>query len=48
VEVDRDFKLILIAIDHYEYRNIDFGSLRISVVDTRNVVRGDGRIIYRA
>ncbi len=48
VEVSHDFDLILIATAHDEYRNIDFGSLGISVVDTRNVVRGDGRIIYRA
>jgi UDP-N-acetyl-D-glucosamine dehydrogenase len=42
------YDLILVATPHDEYRNIDFAALGVPVVDTRNVVRGKGKWIYRA
>jgi len=42
------YDLLLVATAHDEYRNIDFASLNIPVVDTRNIVHGNGRITYRA
>jgi UDP-N-acetyl-D-glucosamine dehydrogenase len=42
------YDLLLVATAHDEYRNIDFTLLDIPVVDTRNVVRSNGRMIYRA
>ncbi len=46
--VSRDFDLILISTPHDEYRSIDFASLGIPVVDTRNVVKKKGRLCYDA
>jgi UDP-N-acetyl-D-glucosamine dehydrogenase len=48
VGISGDFDLILIATAHDEYRDIDFLSLGVPVVDTRNVVRERGALIYRA
>jgi UDP-N-acetyl-D-glucosamine dehydrogenase len=48
VAVSGDFDLILIATPHDEYRKIDFSSLGIPVVDTRNVVKQKGALLYRA
>ncbi len=48
VEVSGDFDLILIATAHDEYKNFDFASLGIPVVDTRNVVSGRDKNIYKA
>ncbi len=39
VEINNCFDLILIATAHDEYRKIDFKSLNIPIVDTRNVIR---------
>jgi UDP-N-acetyl-D-glucosamine dehydrogenase len=38
VEIRGDFDLILIATAHDEYKNIDFKSLGVPVVDTRNII----------
>lgn len=46
--VSRDFDLVLICTPHDEYRTIDFASLGIPVVDTRNVVKKKGRLCYDA
>jgi len=46
--VDGSFDLILIATAHDEYRALDLLSFGIPVVDTRNIVHGDGLLIYRA
>jgi UDP-N-acetyl-D-glucosamine dehydrogenase len=48
VEISGDFDLILIATPHDEYRNVDFASLGVPVVDTRNVVKQKGDFLYRA
>jgi len=48
VPLSRDFDLILIATPHDEYRSIDFASLGIPVVDTRNVVKKKGRLCFDA
>jgi len=39
-EINNKFDLILIATAHDEYRQIDFASFGIPVVDTRNLLRG--------
>jgi UDP-N-acetyl-D-glucosamine dehydrogenase len=48
VEISDRFDLILIATAHDEYQNINFKSLGIPVVDTRNVIRDKGGIVYQA
>jgi UDP-N-acetyl-D-glucosamine dehydrogenase len=48
VPITGDYDLLLIATAHDAYRSRDLLSYGIPVVDTRNVVRGNGRIIYRA
>ena len=48
VEISRNYDLILIATPHDEYRAIDFAGLGIPIVDTRHVVKSNGRYIYRA
>jgi UDP-N-acetyl-D-glucosamine dehydrogenase len=49
VEVSNKFDLILIATAHDEYRQIDFTSLGLPVVDTRNVIRDkNSSLFYRA
>ena len=49
VEVSNRFDLILIATAHDEYRQIDFTSLGLPVVDTRNVIRDkNSSLFYRA
>jgi UDP-N-acetyl-D-glucosamine dehydrogenase len=48
VEISRDFDLILIATSHDEYLSIDFKSLGIPVVDTRNVAKGKWRQLYQS
>jgi UDP-N-acetyl-D-glucosamine dehydrogenase len=48
VKVSRDFDLILIATAHEEYLSMDFKSLGIPVVDTRNVAKGKWRQLYQS
>ena len=48
VPITGDYDLLLIATPHDEYKKIDFCSLGIPVVDTRNIVHGNSRLIYRA
>jgi len=38
VEISGDFDLILIATAHDDYKKIDFNSLGVPVVDTRNII----------
>ena len=45
--VTNNYDLLLVATAHDEYSNIDFNSLSVPVVDTRNIVRGNDRIIHR-
>jgi UDP-N-acetyl-D-glucosamine dehydrogenase len=46
--ISKDFDLLLIATPHDEYRAIDFASLGVPVVDTRNIVRTKGEFLFRA
>lgn len=48
VEISRNYDLILIATPHDDYRTIDLAGLGIPIVDTRNIVKSNGRYIYRA
>lgn len=48
VPITGAYDLLLIATPHDEYRSYDLLSLGIPVVDTRNIVQGAGRMIYRA
>jgi UDP-N-acetyl-D-glucosamine dehydrogenase len=38
VEITNKYDLVLIATAHSEYKQIDFSSLNIPIVDTRNIV----------
>ncbi|NTW35789.1 MAG: nucleotide sugar dehydrogenase [Syntrophobacteraceae bacterium] len=46
--VTADHDLIIIATAHDEFRKLDFAALGVPVVDTRNIVQGNGRLHYRA
>ncbi len=46
--VDGSYDLILIATLHEQYKQIDFKSLNVPVVDTRNLLRQKGGSIYPA
>ena len=48
VEIGKGFDLILIATAHDEYQRVDFKSLGIPVVDTRNVIPDKGGFVYQA
>ena len=48
VPISREFVLILIATAHDEYKKTDFESLGVPVVDTRNIVRGEGANFFKA
>jgi UDP-N-acetyl-D-glucosamine dehydrogenase len=48
VEISDRFDLILIATAHDQYQSLDFTSLGIPVVDTRNLIRDKGRLVYQA
>ncbi len=48
VEIGPGFDLILIATAHDGYQRVDFKSLGIPVVDTRNVIRDKGALVYQA
>jgi UDP-N-acetyl-D-glucosamine dehydrogenase len=49
VEISGDFDLILIATAHDEYKKIDFKSLGVPVVDTRNIITDkDAGIFFTA
>ena len=48
VGVSGEFDLLLVATAHDEYLKKDLSSLGAPVVDTRNIVAGNSRMIYRA
>jgi UDP-N-acetyl-D-glucosamine dehydrogenase len=48
VKIDGKYDLILIATPHDEYRKVDFAKFNIPIVDTRNVVKKGGKLVYRA
>ena len=48
VKIGKGFDLILIATAHDEYNKINFMNLGIPVVDTRNIVKGKNRLLYKA
>lgn len=48
VEVNGEFDLLLVATPHDEYLKKDLSSFGAPVVDTRNIVAGNSRMIYRA
>jgi UDP-N-acetyl-D-glucosamine dehydrogenase len=46
-EINDEFDLLLVATAHDEYRKLDLSSWGIPVVDTRNIVQSNGRLVYR-
>lgn len=48
VEITGNYDLMLIATPHDMYKNIDFFSFNIPIVDTRNIVHGENRLLYKA
>jgi UDP-N-acetyl-D-glucosamine dehydrogenase len=47
-KINGNFDCILIATAHDEYRDIDFKSFGIPIVDTRSVVKGKSKLFYSA
>jgi UDP-N-acetyl-D-glucosamine dehydrogenase len=48
VPVSGDFDLLLVATAHDEYRSIDFQSLNVPVIDTRNVAGPANGLVFKA
>ena len=48
VKITADYDLVLVATPHDEYRSAKLEQLGIPIVDTRNVVRPDDKIVFRA
>lgn len=46
--IDNTYDLILIATAHDEYKNIDFISLNVPIVDTRNLIKDTSPMIFKA
>lgn len=47
-EIDNGYDLIVIATPHDDFKEIDFDSLQVPVVDTRNVIKGKNKLCYSA
>jgi UDP-N-acetyl-D-glucosamine dehydrogenase len=48
VPVNGDHDLLLVATAHDDYRSMDLLSFGVPVVDTRNLVREESRLLYKA
>ena len=48
VEISNNFDLILVATAHDEYKKIDFSKITIPIVDSRNLVAGDHKMLFKA
>ena len=47
-KIDNTYDLILISTAHDEYRDLDFNALDIPVVDTRNVIKDENPLFFKA
>ncbi|EKD34937.1 MAG: Nucleotide sugar dehydrogenase, partial [uncultured bacterium] len=47
-KIDNTCDLILISTAHDEYRDIDFAALNIPIVDTRNVLKSNNPLFFKA
>jgi UDP-N-acetyl-D-glucosamine dehydrogenase len=47
-KISGNFDLVLIATAHDEYKDIDFKSFGIPIVDTRDVLKGKSKLFYQA
>jgi UDP-N-acetyl-D-glucosamine dehydrogenase len=48
VKVGKGYDLILVATAHDEYKKMDLTALGVPVVDTRNIVQGRSKLLYKA
>lgn len=48
VKISGDYDLFLVTTAHDEYRNIDFSKYGVPVVDTRNLLKGNSPLYYKA
>lgn len=46
--IDNSYDLILIATAHDEYKDVDFNALKIPVVDTRNIIKDNNPMFFKA
>jgi UDP-N-acetyl-D-glucosamine dehydrogenase len=46
--IDDVYDLMIISTAHDDFRDIDFGSLHVPVVDTRNIITKKGSLFYSA
>ena len=46
--IDNTYDLILISTAHDDYKNIDFASLNIPVVDSRNMLKEANPLFFKA
>ena len=47
-EINDGYDLIIIATPHDDFKNIDFNSLRIPIIDTRNMIKQKNKFHYSA
>jgi UDP-N-acetyl-D-glucosamine dehydrogenase len=48
VEISNSFDLILVATAHDEYKKINFSQFKVPIVDTRNLVGHEQRLLFKA
>ena len=48
VSITKDYDLILVATAHDEYKNLNLEELGVPILDTRNLVKTNGKLVYRA
>lgn len=46
--IDNSYDLILISTAHDEYREVDFNALKVPVVDTRNLIKENNPMFFKA
>jgi UDP-N-acetyl-D-glucosamine dehydrogenase len=46
--IDNTYDLILISTAHDDYKSVDFASLNIPVVDTRNMIKEINPLFFKA
>lgn len=47
-DISNEYDMILITTPHNEYKTIDYSQFTVPILDTRNVVQGNGVKVYKA
>ncbi len=47
-DISNEYDLVIITTPHDEYKSFDFSNVTVPILDTRNVVQGNGVKVYKA